>query len=244
MSKPTNKLTKEALQRCADCGMTKSQAARELGVTLSTIWGAARRFDISFPNHFDLVDRAAMYRRCAEAGMTRSEAARELGVSSKTVSQAAIRYGVKFVSESERCRAQWASCAKAGMTLAEAAEAMGKTKDAAADAAKRYQIKFKDQRKMSRSARTAKAARIARNAMGAFWRIGRNCAVPLTFDEFRMGLSNKQRVHASDILEACLREGWLEKSSAVGRLIYAPTASGAEMARAARSPRAPDRRAA
>ncbi|WP_295537610.1 hypothetical protein, partial [uncultured Thioclava sp.] len=133
MSKLLHGLTKEALQRCADCGMTKSQAERDLGASLNTLCGAAARYNIAFANHFELADRAAKYRHCAEAGMTRAETARHLGIAQKSVDAAAQRYNIEFTTLSDRIRLAWQACADAGMTLRQAAEARGRAKRAAFD---------------------------------------------------------------------------------------------------------------
>jgi len=244
MSKPLHGLTKEALQRCADCGMTKSQAARDLGASLNTLCGAAARHNIAFVNHFELADRAAKYRHCAEAGMTRAETARHLGVAKRSVDGAAHRYKIKFTTASDRIRLAWQACADAGMTLSEAAEARGTTKSSAIDAKRRYGIKFKSEAPLSRVLRMQKAAKSVQWAMRMFWHSARDCPVPLTFEEFCAGLDGVDRTKASSIIGGFVHDGLLKATPVAGHSIYAPTDTGAEVARELKLASLQERRAA
>ncbi|KEP68431.1 hypothetical protein DL1_11860 [Thioclava dalianensis] len=213
------------LQRCADSGMTIAQTARELGSTVNAVSGSAKRYQIAFTSHWDVERRPEKYAACAKAGMTLRQAAAKLGVSEKTVSQAAQRYGLTFVTQFARKEKKWRDCWLAGMTAEEAALCMGVEHKSAHHAARRYGFRFKDAGSGRRVREMLKASRNHRDTLSLFWRKGRACAVPLTYEEFRNAAQLDARL-AEDILGGHVREGLLVVDRSINVSIYELTDDG------------------
>lgn len=238
------RLTRDVVQRFADLGMTQSQAAEELGVSLGSVSGLACRHSITFVKHFDPMARAFAYRQFAERGLTAEEVALELSVSVSHVRRSAQKFGVQFMTERDRRRQQWTHCAERGLTAVEAAHEMGVNVKAAYEAAAKYEFTFKrmprsgvtdDERAAQMAARSVEKVDIPENgaeAMAQFWRRTRNCAVPLTFPEFRRGLDGVNTIQAREMLQRFWLDGFIEIAPADKVRIYTPTAGGAKVARA------------
>lgn len=88
------------LQRMADQGYSRSQAAQLLGKNTSSISHLVKKYELNWPRKLSGHGRkgytADDYRKLAEAGMSKAETARELGVHVNTVDQMSKTYKIKF----------------------------------------------------------------------------------------------------------------------------------------------------
>lgn len=88
------------LQRMADQGYSRSQAAQLLGKNTSSISHYVKRYSLNWPIRLSGHGRKGYsqedYRKLAEAGFSKAEAARELGVHVNSVDEMAKTYKLKF----------------------------------------------------------------------------------------------------------------------------------------------------
>ena len=88
-----NKITKGALQDCADRGLSQAKTAIALGVSDVAITKAKRRFGVEFkPVHIKPDD----YILAMKDGLTQEETAARLGIKHSAVKNASIRLGLTF----------------------------------------------------------------------------------------------------------------------------------------------------
>ena len=96
------KITTAQMQQCAEAGMTKSEAARALGTSPSSLGCAANILGIRFHrrlgrkarDHVTTTD--AMLRKCAALRMSIPRTADELGVDLVTLRVAVTVLGIRF----------------------------------------------------------------------------------------------------------------------------------------------------
>ena len=88
------------LQRMADEGYSRSQAAQLLGKNTSSISYMVNKHKLNWPirltNHGRKGHKPDDYRKLAEAGFSKAEAASELGVHWNTVDEMSKTYKLKF----------------------------------------------------------------------------------------------------------------------------------------------------
>lgn len=88
------------LQRMADQGFSRSQAAQLLGKNTSSISHLVKKYELNWPIRLSGHGRKGYsqedYRKLAEAGFSKAEAARELGVHVNSVDEMAKTYKLKF----------------------------------------------------------------------------------------------------------------------------------------------------
>lgn len=90
----------EYLQRMADQGYSRSQAAQLLGKNTSSISHLVKKYNLNWPVQNTSVGRKGYthqdYKDLADAGYSKSEAAKELGVHFNSVDQIARAHDIKF----------------------------------------------------------------------------------------------------------------------------------------------------
>jgi len=88
------------LQRMADQGYSRSQAAQLLGKNTSSISYMVNKHKLNWPirlaNHGRRGHTSEDYRKLAEAGLSKTEAAKELGVHVNSVDYMSETYKLKF----------------------------------------------------------------------------------------------------------------------------------------------------
>lgn len=88
------------LQRMADQGFSRSQAAQLLNKNTSSISNYVKKYNLNWPIRLSGHGRKGYsqedYRKLAEAGFSKAEAARELGVHVNSVDEMAKTYKLKF----------------------------------------------------------------------------------------------------------------------------------------------------
>ena len=88
------------LQRLADQGYSRSQAAQLLGKNTSSISHLVKKYELNWPIRLSGHGRKGfspeLYRKLAEAGMSKAETARELGVHVNSVDHMAKHHKINF----------------------------------------------------------------------------------------------------------------------------------------------------
>lgn len=88
------------LQRLADQGISRSQAAQLLGKNTSSISHLVKKYELNWPIRLSGHGRKGYtsedYRKLSDAGFSKAEAARELGVHVNSVDVMAKTYKLKF----------------------------------------------------------------------------------------------------------------------------------------------------
>mgnify|MGYP001824448430 CR=1 FL=1 len=88
------------LQRLADQGISRSQAAQLLGKNTSSISHLVKKYELNWPirlsGHGRMGYTPEDYRKLAKAGMSKAETARELGVHVNSVDAMAKAHKIKF----------------------------------------------------------------------------------------------------------------------------------------------------
>ena len=88
------------LQRMADQGYSRSQAAQLLGKNTSSISYLVKKYELNWPIRLSGHGRKGYtpedYRKLAKAGMSKAETARELGVHVNSVDAMAKAHKIKF----------------------------------------------------------------------------------------------------------------------------------------------------
>lgn len=90
----------EYLQRMADHGYSRSQAAQLLGKNTTSISNLVKKYELNWPIRLSGHGRKGYtpedYRKLAKAGMSKAETAREMGVHVNSVDQMAKAHKIKF----------------------------------------------------------------------------------------------------------------------------------------------------
>lgn len=123
------KVTPERYAAAAADGLTRSEAAERLGVSLSSVTEAAKRHGLQFaPGKPTEADRVKLLWQASADGLTAAEATERVGVSLGRVYELAKKHKIPMKREvacwadvADRC----AELAAEGLTLAEAAEKLG-----------------------------------------------------------------------------------------------------------------------
>lgn len=120
--------TAEDYNRRAEAGMTKKEAAADMGVSSGAVSHMARKYGIKFRQDVKR-DRVARYLELHAQGMSNSEIARSCGVRPSAVSHAFEVRGIRRNNwgNYEKHRKAVEQYAADGLTYAEAAERMGLT---------------------------------------------------------------------------------------------------------------------
>ena len=89
------KFTEDQFRRCAELGMTKREAAREIGCSKSRVYAAQVKWGLEFKRK-KAPSKVDAYKACADLGMTVAETAKFVGVTVQSVSAAGRSHGINF----------------------------------------------------------------------------------------------------------------------------------------------------
>ena len=89
------KFTEDQFRRCAELGMTKREAAREIGCAEFRVHDAIKKWGLEFQRK-KAPSKVDAYKACADLGMTVAETAKLVGVTVQSVNAAKLNHGIKF----------------------------------------------------------------------------------------------------------------------------------------------------